>query len=102
MAKAGPTGSSSKRAKAKKAPKRGSARNGSSATVEAVEVAAPRGGRDDRTVMCRSCGKRPGKPTAILGQMMQAELCAECTALRKERIRMNRAAARALRHGAIH
>ncbi len=48
-------------------------------------------------VMCRSCGKRPGRPTAILGQMTQAELCAQCTALRKERIRLNRAAARGLR-----
>ena len=46
---------------------------------------------------CRSCGKRPGRPTAILGQMTQAELCAQCTALRKERIRLNRAAARGLR-----
>jgi len=48
-------------------------------------------------VLCRSCGKRPGRPTAILGQMTQAELCAQCTALRKERIRLNRAAARGLR-----
>jgi hypothetical protein len=47
--------------------------------------------------VCRSCGKRPGRPTAILGQMTQAELCAQCTALRKERIRLNRAAARGLR-----
>ena len=47
--------------------------------------------------MCRSCGKRPGRPTAILGQMTQAELCAQCTALRMERIRLNRAAARGLR-----
>jgi hypothetical protein len=47
--------------------------------------------------MCRSCGKRPGRPTAILGQMTQAELCPQCTALRKERIRLNRAAARGLR-----
>jgi NMD protein affecting ribosome stability and mRNA decay len=53
---------------------------------------------DDRSgVMCRSCGKRPGRPTAILGQMTQAELCPQCTALRKERIRLNRAAARGLR-----
>ena len=51
----------------------------------------------DRSVMCRSCGKRPGRPTAILGQMTQAELCPQCTALRKERIRLNRAAARGLR-----
>ena len=48
-------------------------------------------------VLCRSCGKRPGRPTAILGQMTQAELCAQCTALRKERIRLNRAVARGLR-----
>jgi hypothetical protein len=33
--------------------------------------------------------------------MMQAELCAVCAALRKERIRVNRAAARALRNGAL-
>ena len=51
----------------------------------------------DRGALCRSCGKRPGRPTAILGQMTQAELCAQCTALRKERIRLNRAAARGLR-----
>jgi hypothetical protein len=51
----------------------------------------------ERGVMCRSCGKRPGRPTAILGQMTQAELCPQCTALRKERIRLNRAAARGLR-----
>ncbi len=52
---------------------------------------------DENTVMCRSCGKRPGRPTAILGQMTQAELCPQCTALRKERIRLNRAAARGMR-----
>ena len=51
----------------------------------------------DRGAMCRSCGKRPGRPTAILGQMTQAELCPQCTALRKERIRLNRAAARGMR-----
>ena len=60
--------------------------------VEEVEEEYPPG-----AVMCRSCGKRPGRPTAILGQMTQAELCAQCTALRKERIRLNRAAARGLR-----
>jgi hypothetical protein len=60
--------------------------------VEEDEAAGERGGP-----MCRSCGKRPGRPTAILGQMTQAELCAQCTALRKERIRLNRAAARGLR-----
>jgi hypothetical protein len=48
-------------------------------------------------VMCRSCGKRPGKPTSLPGQMMQAELCAVCAALRKERIKANRAAARSRR-----
>jgi hypothetical protein len=57
--------------------------------------------RDANVPMCRSCGKRPGRPTAILGQMMQAELCPECTALRKERIRLNRAAARSFRGGRI-
>jgi len=51
----------------------------------------------DRQVLCRSCGKRPGRPTAILGQMTQAELCPQCTALRKESIRLNRAAARGMR-----
>jgi len=60
--------------------------------VEEEEEEYPAG-----SVMCRSCGKRPGRPTAILGQMTQAELCAQCTALRKERIRLNRAAARGLR-----
>lgn len=64
-------------------------------------AAAPAEDEEDLTMtggpMCRSCGKRPGRPTAILGQMTQAELCAQCTALRKERIRLNRAAARGLR-----
>jgi hypothetical protein len=32
--------------------------------------------------------------TAIAGQLMPAELCDTCAALRKERIRQNRAAAR--------
>lgn len=59
---------------------------------EEEEIEIPPG-----SVMCRSCGKRPGRPTAILGQMTQAELCPQCTALRKERIRLNRAAARGLR-----
>jgi hypothetical protein len=57
---------------------------------------------DDRSVMCRSCGKRPGRPTAILGQMTQAELCPQCTALRKERIRLNRAAARGMRSSRLY
>jgi hypothetical protein len=66
-------------------------------------VAAPEPEDEDEEMaagngaVCRSCGKRPGRPTAILGQMTQAELCAQCTALRKERIRLNRAAARGLR-----
>ena len=60
--------------------------------VEEEEIDVPPG-----ATLCRSCGKRPGRPTAILGQMTQAELCAQCTALRKERIRLNRAAARGLR-----
>ena len=53
-------------------------------------------------VMCRSCGKRPGRPTAILGQMTQAELCPQCTQLRKERIRLNRAAARGMRSSRLY
>jgi hypothetical protein len=57
--------------------------------------------RDERMVTCRSCGKRPGRPTAIIGQMMAAELCSECATLRKERIRQNRAAARGLRPGSF-
>jgi hypothetical protein len=57
---------------------------------------------DERVVMCRSCGKRPGRPTAILGQMTQAELCPQCTALRKERIRLNRAAARGMRSSRLY
>jgi hypothetical protein len=56
---------------------------------------APRGKEAaKKVVMCRSCGKRPGQPTAILGQLMSAELCERCAMLRKERIRANRAAAR--------
>jgi len=47
-----------------------------------------------RSGMCRSCGKRPGKPTAILGQLTETELCETCAALRKARIRANRSAAR--------
>jgi hypothetical protein len=63
-----------------------------------VEAAAAEEETDEtHGVTCRSCGKRPGRPTAILGQMTQAELCPQCTALRKERIRLNRAAARGLR-----
>jgi hypothetical protein len=74
----------------KKAPK--PAARPAARKVAAEEVEGDRNGP-----MCRSCGKRPGRPTAILGQMTQAELCAQCTALRKERIRINRAAARGLR-----
>jgi hypothetical protein len=82
--------------RAKKASKPVVARQAAVAAAREVEedddAAGERGGP-----MCRSCGKRPGRPTAILGQMTQAELCAQCTALRKERIRLNRAAARGLR-----
>jgi|SRR6476660_915656 len=78
-----------KAAAAAPAPKRPSR---AAPVVEEEEEEYPAG-----SVMCRSCGKRPGRPTAILGQMTQAELCAQCTALRKERIRLNRAAARGLR-----
>jgi len=67
------------------------------AAVEAVAEEEEIETDETHGVMCRSCGKRPGRPTAILGQMTQAELCAQCTALRKERIRLNRAAARGLR-----
>ena len=74
------------------APKRAPRAVAAPAAVEEDEEEYPAG-----SVMCRSCGKRPGRPTAILGQMTQAELCAQCTALRKERIRLNRAAARGLR-----
>jgi hypothetical protein len=75
----------------KKAPK-------PAARPAARKVAAVEEDPGDRNgPMCRSCGKRPGRPTAILGQMTQAELCPQCTALRKERIRINRAAARGLR-----
>jgi hypothetical protein len=76
-------------APAKRAPRAVAA---AAVVVEEDEEPIPPG-----SVMCRSCGKRPGRPTAILGQMTQAELCAQCTALRKERIRLNRAAARGLR-----
>src|SRR5579884_4254349 len=80
--------------KAERAPKQRAAARAArpKAVEEEEEIDYPPG-----TVMCRSCGKRPGRPTAILGQMTQAELCAQCTALRKERIRLNRAAARGLR-----
>ena len=48
-------------------------------------------------VMCRSCGIRPGRPTAIIGQLTATELCDVCAALRKERIRQNRALQRGYR-----
>jgi hypothetical protein len=88
MSKAGSsraTPSAKRNHSTKKAPKAG---------VKAASVPSPTvaRGRDanrgressgtDRVSLCRSCGKRPGKPTAILGQMMQAELCTECAALR--------------------
>ena len=50
-----------------------------------------------RDVTCRSCGKRPGRPTAIIGQLTATELCEVCAALRKERIRANRASQRGYR-----
>jgi hypothetical protein len=50
-----------------------------------------------REIMCRSCGIRPGRPTAIIGQLTATELCDVCAALRKERIRQNRAMARGYR-----
>ena len=80
--------------KAASAPKRAPR---AAAPVAAVEMDEDEEEYPAGSVMCRSCGKRPGRPTAILGQMTQAELCAQCTALRKERIRLNRAAARGLR-----
>ena len=46
---------------------------------------------------CRSCGIRPGRPTAIIGQLTATELCEVCAALRKERIRANRAQQRSYR-----
>jgi hypothetical protein len=50
-----------------------------------------------REVPCRSCGVRPGRPTAIIGQLTATELCDVCAALRKERIRQNRAMQRSYR-----
>lgn len=50
-----------------------------------------------RDVTCRSCGKRPGRPTAIIGQLTATELCEVCATLRKERIRANRASQRGYR-----
>jgi hypothetical protein len=44
--------------------------------------------------LCQSCGKRPGKKAAIRGQLIGAQLCDVCAAIRKERIRLNRAAMR--------
>jgi hypothetical protein len=67
------------------------------AVVQAAAASEEEETDETHGVTCRSCGKRPGRPTAILGQMTQAELCPQCTALRKERIRLNRAAARGLR-----
>jgi hypothetical protein len=78
--------------KAAAAPAKRPTRAAAQAAEEEEDIDIPPG-----AVLCRSCGKRPGRPTAILGQMTQAELCAQCTALRKERIRLNRAAARGLR-----
>jgi hypothetical protein len=48
-------------------------------------------------IVCRSCGIRPGRPTAIIGQLTATELCDVCAQLRKERIRQNRAMARGYR-----
>ena len=45
--------------------------------------------------LCRSCNKRPGRPMTMIGQLTQTVLCETCAELRKERIRANRAAARA-------
>ena len=53
--------------------------------------------RDQREVLCRSCGLRPGRPTAIIGQLTATELCEVCANLRKERIRQNRAQQRGYR-----
>ena len=99
----------SKTRSAKPRPKKAAAKTAAPARKAAAPApkrapkaaAAPAEEEDEEMVVggavCRSCGKRPGRPTAILGQMTQAELCAQCTALRKERIRLNRAAARGLR-----
>lgn len=53
--------------------------------------------RGEREVTCRSCGIRPGRPTAIIGQLTATELCEVCANLRKERIRQNRAQQRGYR-----
>ena len=50
-----------------------------------------------RETLCRSCGIRPGRPTAIIGQLTATELCDVCAALRKERIKQNRAQQRGYR-----
>jgi hypothetical protein len=80
------------------------ARTSRSRAGDAVAVEADGEGDEQRGsgAMCRSCGKRPGRPTAILGQMTQAELCPQCTQLRKERIRLNRAAARGMRSSRLY
>ncbi len=41
-------------------------------------------------LLCRSCGKRPGLPSSILGQLATAELCGSCLELRRQRIKANR------------
>lgn len=90
----------SKSRSAKPRPKKAAAPAGKSPATAKRAAREPVVEADDgdrSMVLCRSCGKRPGRPTAILGQMTQAELCPQCTALRKERIRLNRAAARGLR-----
>ena len=58
---------------------------------------AERAMRLNPDVLCRSCGKRPGRPTAIIGQLTATELCEVCANLRKERIRANRASQRGYR-----
>jgi len=67
-------------------------------TVDVKAAVADRTSRaTPRETVCRSCGVRPGRPTAIIGQLTSTELCEVCAALRKERIRQNRAMQRSYR-----
>ena len=70
----------------RKNPPRAPSRAASTASKKAAVPEGP---------LCRSCGNRPGRPMTMIGQLTQSVLCEVCAELRKERIRANRAAARA-------
>ena len=74
-------------------PSRAAPKKAQAVAPSPAKVAAPQ----FEGIVCRSCGTRPGRPTAIIGQLTATELCDVCAALRKERIRQNRAMARGYR-----